>query len=410
VIVFYLLVSVMPMVRHPLWSDFIGDLTLIKYLGAICFVFALVYLAVRPTPLRLLGNWQARWFVLLALLGMGSYLTLGLPMPFEISPFMNYASFLILLFVTLALVDSLHTFRWTLLSAVASIAYASAHTIREWQKYGGMASGHRPGWITGDPNYFTVSAVLVLPLVFYLIRPGQPRWERWFCLASLALTLFAVTLASSRGGLLAMAASLLLIVLRSRRRVRVLVIGAALLIPLLALAPSSPLQRVLAPTRSDFEATDNRTRIWEAGLVLFTHQPWIGIGLGNYKPYVGFFGQIDDPTIAHNTYIEVAVELGLPGILLFSAILLSSFRSLASTRRLSPEPSGLLHRASLGIEGGLVAYMVAIVFISAEYQKFFWLLVFLSISLEALARAERARAPEAAPAHPSELAAPAWAR
>lgn len=409
-IVFYLLVTVLPMVRHPLWSDFVGELTLIKYLGALCLLYALFYLMVRPQPPRLLGSWQARWFVCLAILGMISYLTMGPLMPFEMSPFMNFVSFLMFLFITVTLVDSLPRLRWTLLTAVASIAYASLHTLREWQKYGGMASGHRPGWITGDPNYFSVSVVLSLPLVYYLMRPGQPRWERWFCGVSLALTLFAVTLAASRGALLAIVVSMFLVAWHSRRRVRALVVGAALLLPLLALSPTTPLERLLAPTRSDLEATDNRTRIWEAGLVMFQHYPWTGIGVGNFKPLVGLYGQIAEPTVAHNTYLEVAAELGLPGITLFAAIFYCAFGSLVRVRRLAPDRDHLLHRASLGIEGGLVAYLVAIFFISAEYQKFFWLLVFLSIPLEALARADRARATEAAPGRPLERVVPAWAR
>jgi O-antigen ligase len=390
-IFFYFLVSVMPLVRHPLWSDFVGELTLIKYLGVICAVYAVLRLPFRSTLVRPLETWQARLFVCLAILGITSFLTKGPKIDLEVSPLMNYMSFLVLLFVTLALVDSLRTLRWTLLTAAASITYASLHSIREWQKYGGFATGYRPGWITGDPNYYSVSAVLCLPVIFYLIRPGQARWERWFCYFALVVTLFATTLAASRGALLAIVVSFLMIVARSRHQLRLLGIGALTLLPLLAVSPSTPLERMLSPTRSDRESTENRIQIWEAGLLMIQHSPLTGIGVGNFKALAGKFTEMDQPTIAHNTYLGMAAELGLPGLGIFLAIFVASFSSLARIRRLSPDRRSLLHRTSLGIECGLAAFLTAIFFISAEYQKFLWLLIFLSAALEPLARVHVAR-------------------
>jgi hypothetical protein len=39
---------------------------------------------------------------------------------------------------------------------------------------------------------------------------------------------------------------------------------------------------------------------------------------------------------------------------------------------------------------GLAGYLVAATFISAQYEKFFWLFVFLTIPIEGIARAARA--------------------
>ena len=83
-----------------------------------------------------------------------------------------------------------------------------------------MAEGYRPGWVTGDPNYYSVSALLCLPLAFYLLRTDQPRWERWFCLGSIGLILFGLILAASRGALIGLAAASLLAVGRSQHRGR----------------------------------------------------------------------------------------------------------------------------------------------------------------------------------------------
>ena len=69
--------------------------------------------------------------------------------------------------------DSLQRLRWVILMAIGSVAYASLHLIREWQKYGGMAAGYRPGWVVGDPNYYSISALLCIPMRRAIIAAGN---------------------------------------------------------------------------------------------------------------------------------------------------------------------------------------------------------------------------------------------
>ncbi len=386
-IFFYLLVSVMPLMQHPLWSQFVGELTVIKYLGVICLGYALVYIHARSTFVRFFETWQARWFVLFCLLGMASYGMMAVPQPLDISPFMSNLSFLLFFFVTLVLVDSLERLRYTLLVAIGSVGYASLHILREWQKYGGMAAGYRPGWITGDPNYYSVSALLCLPLAFYLLRTDQPRWERWFCLGSIGVTLFGLTLAASRGALIGLAVASLLIVARSQQLGRNFLILFVVLIPLMTFAPSSPLSRLLSPDRSDQESTDRRIALLETGLRMVQAHPLTGIGAGNFKPLSRNFGHlVEDPGVAHNTYIEVAAELGIPGLMLFGAILFSAFQTLARVRRAARDSGpALIYHVSEAIQVGLTGGLVAIFFLSAEYQKLLWLMVFLTMCLPAIA-------------------------
>src|SRR5687767_8500547 len=106
-IFFYLLVSVLPLVRHPLWSAFVGDLTVIKYVGLGSLAYALLYLGARRRPVRYLATPQSRWFLLLCLAGMASYLAWGVRIyRLGISPFFSYVSFLLFFFITLTVVDS----------------------------------------------------------------------------------------------------------------------------------------------------------------------------------------------------------------------------------------------------------------------------------------------------------------
>ena len=405
-ILFYLLVSVMPMIRHPLWSDLIGDITVIKYLGFVCAAYAVVYLGARGSAPNFLASAQARWFLALSALATVSYVLWAVPQPFEISPLMSYVSFLLFFFVTMVVVDSMDRFRWSMLVAIGSVAYASLHVLREWQKYGGMSFGYRPGWITGDPNYFSVSALLCLPLTFYMLRSKQARWERLFCQISLVLTIASLTLAGSRGAFLGLTAAAGFVVWKSEHRKRTLGYALAILVPLMVVTPSSPLDRLLNPTNSDIHSSDTRQFLWAAGVKMIEAYPITGIGLGNFKPFVDRFASPDlqGNFIAHNTYVEVTAEMGFPGILLFLAVIASTFLSLGRVIK-ATDKSSLPHQASLGMQAGLCAFLVCAFFVSAEYQKLFWLLVFLSAALNALVPTLAAAASPAVPPKRSRVAA-----
>jgi O-antigen ligase len=112
--------------------------------------------------------------------------------------------------------------------------------------------------------------------------------------------------------------------------------------------------------------------------------PWAGVGIGNFKPMMLQYrekGSTTD-TIAHNAYVEIAAELGLPGLAVYLAMLGCAYQTLKQVRRppfrASPR---LVRQAALGLQAGLLGFAVASFFVSAEYQKLFWLMVFLSMCL-----------------------------
>jgi O-antigen ligase len=241
--------------------------------------------------------------------------------------------------------------------------------------------------VTGDPNYFSISALLCAPIAFYLLGTRQPRWERYFCIGSLFLILVALTLAASRGALLGIVTASTLMVWRSPRRLRSLLLAGSLLVPLMVFTPASPLDRLLNPTQGDQQSSDFRTLLFDAGLRMLTEHPLRGVGIGNFKPFVKLFSTEELEMLAHNSYVEVAAELGIPGLFLFLAILFSTLRTLRRVhrdRKLSPP---LLRQAALGLETGLLATCVSLFFLSAYNQKLFWLFILLSMCLSSLSKA-----------------------
>jgi len=388
-ILFYFLIGIMPLSEHHIWGRLVGEVTIFKCVGAGCLLYALLHLAARRTLPPYFHTWQARLLVILYLIATASYFTKRLPGAFEFSPLLSYTSFLLLFFVTVTVVDSLHRLQWVMLVAVGSVAFASLYIIREWQRYRNLYEGFRPGWVVGDPNYFTISALLTLPIAFYLMLGSSRTWERLFCTGCLLVTLVAVTLGASRGGFLGLVAAFTLIVWHSRERLRNLVLVGVLVLPLSLLSPISPLQRLLHPTSLETDAADSRVALWRAGLRMMVAHPITGIGLGNFKPMVPQYSRDENPPdhIAHNAYIEIAAEMGLPALFAFLGILFCSYRTLSRVRAHAFR-AGLpfVWQAALSLQAGLVGSAVAIFFVSGQYQKLLWLTVFLSMCMSGIAQ------------------------
>jgi len=125
-------------------------------------------------------------------------------------------------------------------------------------------------------------------------------------------------------------------------------------------------------------------------------KPILGIGLGLYKPVVGKYLHLSDfGLMAHNTYVEIPAELGIPALLIYLWVIWATYRSLSRTRKAAKQlGDDFIYNTALGLQAGFVGFVVGAFFLSAEYHKPFWFYVFITIPLERLVR-ERLVPPEA---------------
>ena len=87
---------------------------------------------------------------------------------------------------------------------------------------------------------------------------------------------------------------------------------------------------------------------------------------------------VDAPRVTHDTYLELADELGIPGLLAFLAIAIGSISCALRAARLwerAGDPAfGLLAR---GLALGVIAQLTADIFITNEYEHLLWVLLAL---------------------------------
>ena len=92
--------------------------------------------------------------------------------------------------------------------------------------------------------------------------------------------------------------------------------------------------------------------------------------------------------MAHDAYISVAAEMGIPGLVLFLAVLASTYLSLERVYRMKSAPR-LVTQAAVALQAALLGSSISIAFISAEHHEYLWLIIFLSMCLAPFAKRRR---------------------
>ena len=382
-ILYYFLITLMPFERK---GATFGSLTMVKYVGLACLVVALLELTRSRRAPDFFRTPQSRWMMLFVVLVSFSFLINGAGLNIEMSNVISYWSFLVLFFLTSILVNTMQRLHWSLLAAVGGVSWGAQGVIREWRYVFSHTGGNWRGSLTGDANYFGVNIILVTPIALMLYVTAKKTWEKVFAVACICLLVGATGVGGSRGALLGMTVTCGYIILRSKKRTKNIGLLLALLIPAMLFFPSSPLKRLLNPAKVDSRSSDSRIYGWQAGLRMIVSHPLLGVGLGNYKsvgPQYDPTGHLAiEPHIAHNAYIEVAAEMGIPVFAVFVALLVSTFRSLARTRRRAVAyGQESLAAIALAMQAGLMGACVAIFFVSGQYEKLLWLFLLFSMCL-----------------------------
>jgi len=382
---FYILVLAAPMPNHPLFEASVLGMSIIKWLGIASCVYAVAQL---PSRVKYFGSSlsaETGAFAVLVGIAAVSYATLSRPETITFKPMSSYVSYLLLFFIAICLVDSPEKLHRTLLVGLVGSAIAALYVIREYQASGGMQM--RPGYIAGDSNYFATCSLLAIPIGFCFARRENAPIERALCIVSTIVILVAFTLASSRGGLVGLCLEIGYMILRTGKSRRIAILLGMLLLPALLFSPVSPLGRMLHPEYGDELATQIRRDFWRVGFMLIREHPLTGIGLGNFTAYS--FSASPGAAVRHgmacNTFLEIAAELGVPGFLAYCGLSGAALWSAEKLRSEGKKRKDILRFYSgEAMQVGLLGFLGAAMFVSAEYQKPFWVIVALAAASPSL--------------------------
>jgi O-antigen ligase len=230
-----------------------------------------------------------------------------------------------------------------------------------------------------DPNDTALFMIMVLALILPAAKYVK-RLYRWFLYLLTVMGVGAVVLTQSRGGLVAGVGTIAYWGLSRGAKgvVRVCLLGVLGLTLILAFVPAQHLERfnTMFDLESDYNMTakGGRMDIWENGMTLFKRNPILGTGLDTFRIAEGLISGGGRWSEAHNSFLQVAVELGLPGFIVFMGMLISAYK-----RAKPSDESDWLGR---GIRLSLVSYLAGGMFLSWSYHIVFFFVLCIAMIRE----------------------------
>lgn len=249
---------------------------------------------------------------------------------------------------------------------------------------------------TYDSNDLALVFAMGIPFVFYWFWRGGVVMKLLAVLSAL-VAVYGIHLTGSRGGLIALATVIVYMVLRIKEIgpiIRGLLVAAMLLGAALATQTDTFQQLILAAKGQDYNTTaeDGRLQVWRRGLGYIATHPLTGVGIVCFEEAEGKLSGRSTTargirwTAAHNSYIQVCAENGIPTFIFWLGMIFSSLAELRRQRRilepLSDDP--MIHRVLVlrgMVQTSLVAYVVGAFFLSLGYLAYLYLLVGMTVAL-----------------------------
>jgi O-antigen ligase len=237
---------------------------------------------------------------------------------------------------------------------VLAFGYVSVLAWRDYLLGQNLWEGHRVGGATGgffeNPNDLALNIAAFLPLtMMYVQRPGP--WGKRVLSAIIAVLMIGVLIfTKSRSGMIGAVAmfAVYLVVTRSLTPTTILagVVAAMIILPAL---PQSFYERMASITDESKDQTGSREArrvLLEQAWMIFLEHPLTGVGAGQFQNY-GPPGRAEKWRVTHNVMLQMAAEIGVFGVLIFSYLIWRGFYSawwtrtaLAWTHRRKPKRRG----------------------------------------------------------------------
>lgn len=246
-----------------------------------------------------------------------------------------------------------------------------------------------------DPNDIAFVLIALMPVCLFFLW----KYRSWFSFTAALTALicgFAVILLSgSRGGLISLAVFIVSLLYLFRKNIgfrHVLALSVIVLIVLFFFGGNINTERYMSleNLQKDYNITSEggRLQIWQRGWTLFLSNPITGVGATCFPMAIGYLREemnvIPEWQAAHNSYLQVMVETGIFGILVFLLLLFLCWRNFKivakSHAQDGPGKSDLMDSARF-LEAGTISLVVVVFFISQAYSPLITLYLALSSAL-----------------------------
>lgn len=296
---------------------------------------------------------------------------------------------LLLMLLMVAAIRTLHDVERMMAVHVAGGALYCAVILSRYQV---GADGRLNNLVYYDSNDLAMLAVCTFPMVVYQMRPGVPPPRRLMSALVLLLLCVTVVQTGSRGGFLGLVAVFAVMLATFGAVPRAQRIGSVAVVALmLAIVGGDAfwdkMGTLLRPSE-DYNWAGNseggRIDVWKRGMGYMVERPLLGVGVNAYpiaegtiSPLAGRqeLGEGLKWSAAHNSFVQIAAELGVPGFAGFLLMLWGAFRvtgglARGGTERGRAPPGGAA--AGQALTATLVGYCVSGFFLSQAYSAYLY--------------------------------------
>jgi len=256
-----------------------------------------------------------------------------------------------------------------------------------------------PGGIYIDNNTFALIFVMGLPMIFFvhdlIVNPKHKLFKR-FLRVLFFLSILGVIFTYSRGGFLGLAAVIVSINLRSKRKFStILMILIAGIIMLVFIVPDEYKERISTINDSENERDDSsssRIHFWKVAIKMTNDHPFTGVGLGCYKSAYNLYDFSDGAygvnRAVHSSFFQIMTNLGYVGLAIFLFLIYKSLRICAKLRKKVKHRKDLKWVVSFAnmFEISIIGYCVSGAFVSLAYCDLIYHLFILVASLDDIAK------------------------
>ncbi len=242
------------------------------------------------------------------------------------------------------------------------------------------------GW--GQSNYLAAFFVLLIPLTIGYLIYSESKISKFYVSIALLIMFFSITLTLSRGGILALLVSLMILSLKLIKP-RYLFYSFIFLIAIGIVLLLNPLTYVLIDRISSLEASGSfysRINYYIDVWNTFLDHPLTGVGFGNLSYYAKFIFPKEVSPSAHNILLGSLGEVGIIGTVFYFSIFFAVLIPIYKSYRNETEESIKTLKWSFFISliGALIHTLVEPTLDSLHFSMIFWIVAGTNLKLDLL--------------------------
>ncbi|MGH8542284.1 MAG: O-antigen ligase family protein [Gammaproteobacteria bacterium] len=247
-----------------------------------------------------------------------------------------------------------------------------------------------------DPNDIAYVLISLCPLCIFFLQSGG-LLKKVVSIVTICSSITVILLTGSRGGMVGMLAVLAFMLLTKTEGIKFrhkIFLLCVLAVVGILLGDKINVERYLTLTdlQSDYNAYDEfgRMEIWKHGIALALEHPLTGVGVDCFGMALGFrrdeLGLLPKWQAPHNSFVQVAAEIGLVGFAVFTLISVRTLRTFWRASRIEFESAETREIRMLGsvMLLGFVGHLASAFFLTQGWSVFFTLFFALAAVVQRL--------------------------